>query len=151
MTLSQRVVKRPILVTVAYVLIIIVALYSIRTIPLELMPTASPPYVMVSTIYLGAGPETVEKTVTKVLEASLSSVQGIKSITSTSSDGQSFITLEFNYGKDLDKAANDIRDKVDTIRDSLPDDANTPTIIKLDPNSMPIVKVAVRETERPGN
>jgi HAE1 family hydrophobic/amphiphilic exporter-1 len=150
MTLSQRVVKRPILVTVAFVLIIIVALYSIRTVPLELMPTASPPYVMVSTIYIGAGPETVEKTVTKVLEASLSSVQGIKSITSTSSDGQSFITLEFNYGKDLDKAANDIRDKVDTIRDSLPDDANTPTIIKLDPNSMPIVKVAVRGNRTTG-
>lgn len=68
MTLAERVVKRPILVTVAFTLVIIVAIYSISSIPLELMPSSSPPFVMVSTTYTGAGPETVEKTVTKTLE-----------------------------------------------------------------------------------
>lgn len=144
MTLAERVVKRPILVTVAFTLVIIVAIYSISSIPLELMPSSSPPFVMVSTTYTGAGPETVEKTVTKTLESSLASVQGVKSMTSTSSDGSSMITLEFDYGKDLDKAANDIRDKADAVRDALPADAGTPTVIKLDPNSMPIIKIAVR-------
>lgn len=144
MTLAQRVIKRPILITVAFALVIIVAIYSVMSIPLELMPSTSPPYVMVTTTYTGASPETVEKTVTKVLESGLSSVQGVKSMTSTSSDGSSSITLEFNYSKDLDKAANDIRDKVDSVRDNLPDDAASPSIFKLDPNSMPIIKVAVR-------
>lgn len=144
MTLSQKVVKRPILVTVVFLLLVIVAIYSIQNIPLELMPTSSPPYVMVSTTYTGAGPETVEKTVTKVLESSISSVQGLKQMTSTSSEGSSLITLEFSYGKDIDKAANDIRDKIDAVRDALPDDADSPTIFKMDPNSRPIMTVAVR-------
>jgi hydrophobic/amphiphilic exporter-1 (mainly G- bacteria), HAE1 family len=144
MTLAQRVVKRPVLITVVYALIVIVALYSLSSIPLELMPSVSPPYVMVNTTYTGAGPETVEKTVTKIIESGISSVQGVKTMTSTSSEGSSRIVLEFNYGKDLDKAANDTRDKIDAVRDYLPDDCDTPSIYKLDPNSQPILKVALR-------
>ncbi len=144
MTLAQRVVKRPIFITVAFTIVVVLALYSISSIPLDLLPTSSPPFVMVTTTYTGAGPETVEKNVTKILEKGLSNVQGMKSMTSTSSDGMSFITIEFDYGKNLDKAANDIRDKVDTVVDSLPSEADRPTIIKIDPNTMPIVKVAVR-------
>lgn len=144
MTIAQRVVKRPIFITVAFALVVIVAIYSISSIPLELMPSSSPPYVMVMTTYTGASPETIEKTVTKTLESGLSSVQGIKNMTSTSSDGSSIISLEFNYGKDLDKAANDIRDKIDSVRDYLPSDADSPSIFKFDPNSMPIIKVALR-------
>ena len=89
MTLSQRVVKRPILITIVFAILMVMAIYSVRLIPLDLIPSISPPYVMVNTTYMGAGPETVEKTVTKVLEAGLSSVQGIKSMTSTSSEGSS--------------------------------------------------------------
>lgn len=149
MTLAQRIVKRPILITVAFTIVVVLALYSISSIPLDLLPNSSPPYVMVTTTYMGAGPETVEKNVTKVLEKGLSSVQGMKKMSSTSSDGQSAITIEFDYGKDLDKAANDIRDKVDIVVDSLPGEADRPTIIKIDPNSMPILKAAVRGNRSP--
>jgi hydrophobic/amphiphilic exporter-1 (mainly G- bacteria), HAE1 family len=144
MTLAQRVIKRPILITVVFTLVVVLAIYSIFSIQLELMPTASPPFVMVSTTYMGAGPETVEKTVTRVLEKGLSSVQGMKEMTSTSSDGVSVISIRFDYGKDLDKAANDIRDKVDAVRGSLPDDAGNPSIMKMDPSSMPVMKIAIR-------
>ena len=135
MSLSQKVVKRPILITIVFAILVVISIYSIRSIPLDLIPSISPPYVMVNTSYVGAGPETVEKTVTKVLESGLSSVQGLKNLTSTSSEGSSTIILEFNYGKDLDKAANDIRDKVDSVRDYLPSDCSSPSIFKLDPNS----------------
>jgi hydrophobic/amphiphilic exporter-1 (mainly G- bacteria), HAE1 family len=144
MTLSQRVVNRPVLILVLFALVIIVAIYSIPSIPLALMPSTDMPRMMVTTTYSGAAPETVEKTVTKVLESSLSNVQGIKSMTSTSSDGFSMISLEFDYGKDLDKATNDIRDKIERTTSSLPDDADTPTIMKMDMNSQPIIRVAIR-------
>jgi HAE1 family hydrophobic/amphiphilic exporter-1 len=144
MTLSQRVVNRPVLILVLFALVIIVAVYSIPSIPLALMPSTDMPRMMVMTTYTGASPETVEKTVTKVLESSLCNVQGVKSMTSTSSDGSSMISLEFDYGKDMDKANNDIRDKIERISSSLPDDADTPTIMKMDADSQPIIKVAVR-------
>jgi HAE1 family hydrophobic/amphiphilic exporter-1 len=144
MTFAQRIIDRPIAVTIVYSLILILAVFSIQLIPLELIPSISPPYVMVNTTYSGAGPETVEKSVTKVLESGISSVQGVKEMTSTSSDGSSMIVLEFSYGKDIDKAANDVRDKIDGVRDYLPSDASSPSIFKLDPNSMPILRIALR-------
>jgi len=144
MTLSQRVVNRPVLILVLFALVIIVAIYSIPSIPLALMPSSDMPRMMVTTVYTGAAPETVEKTVTKVLESSLSNVQGLKSMTSTSSDGYSMISLEFDYGKDMDKASNDIRDKIERISDDLPDDAASPTIIKMEANSQPVIRVAIR-------
>jgi len=144
MTLSQRVVNRPVLILVLFALAIIVAIYSIPSIPLALMPSSDMPRMMVTTSYVGAAPETVEKTVTKVLESSLCNVQGLKSMTSTSSDGFSMISLEFDYGKDMDKASNDIRDKIERISGSLPDDASSPTIMKMDANSQPVIRVAIR-------
>jgi hydrophobic/amphiphilic exporter-1 (mainly G- bacteria), HAE1 family len=144
MTLSQRVVNRPVLILVLFALVLVVAVYTIPSIPLALMPSSDMPRMMVTTTYTGAAPETVEKTVTKVLESSLSNVQGIKSMTSTSSDGFSMISLEFEYGKDMDKASNDIRDKIEQVSDDLPDDALAPTIMKMDANSQPVIRVAIR-------
>jgi hydrophobic/amphiphilic exporter-1 (mainly G- bacteria), HAE1 family len=144
MSISQRVVKRPVLIVVVFALVLIVSIYSLSSIALALIPDVTMPMVLVNTTYTGASPEVVEKTVTKTLESSLASVQGVIKLTSTSSDGNSMIMLKFNYGKDIDKAANDIRDKIDAVRDSLPDEANSPTVMKLDPNSMPIMKIAIK-------
>ncbi|MBR6913924.1 MAG: efflux RND transporter permease subunit, partial [Treponema sp.] len=91
-----------------------------------------------------AGPESVEKSVTIVLEGQLVSVSGLKNLTSTSSSGSSSISLEFNYGVDLDEATNDVRDKISRVTRNLPDDAGSPTIFKMDSNSMPIMRIAVR-------
>jgi hydrophobic/amphiphilic exporter-1 (mainly G- bacteria), HAE1 family len=144
MSLSEKVVKRPVLVTVAFSLVVIVAIYSIGSVPMALMPTMTAPSIMVNTTYTGAGPEIVERAVTKVLEGGLSNVQGVKSMTSTSSDQTSSVTLEFVQGHDLDKAANDIRDKLDSVRDLLPDGCATPTVFKFDSTSQSIIKIAVK-------
>jgi hydrophobic/amphiphilic exporter-1 (mainly G- bacteria), HAE1 family len=144
MTLSQRVVGRPVLILVIFALVLVIAIYTVPSIPLALMPSSDMPRVMVTTSYAGAAPETVEKTVTKVLESSLSNVQGIKSMTSTSSDGYSMISLEFDYGKDMDKASNDIRDKLERVTSSLPDGAGSPSIIKMDMTSSSTIKAATR-------
>ena len=144
MSLSQRVVKRPILIVVLFALILIVAIYSLSSVALALIPDVSLPMVMVNTAYTGASPEVVEKTVTKTLEGSLAKVQGVTKLTSTSSDGSSAITLKFNYGTDIDKKTNDIRDKIDAVRDSLPSESGSPTVQKIDPNSMPIMKIAIK-------
>lgn len=144
MSIAQKVVKRPVLVVVAFALVLIVSIYSLSSIALALIPDVTLPMVMINTTYTGANAEVVEKTVTKVLESSLAKVQGVTKMTSTSSDGSSAITLKFNYGADLDKAVNNIRDKVDEARDSLPSESNSPTIEKVDPNSQPIIKIAVK-------
>jgi HAE1 family hydrophobic/amphiphilic exporter-1 len=144
MSLAQRVVKRPILILVLFALILIVSIYSLSSVSLALIPDVSMPMVMVNTTYTGASPEVVEKTVTKILESSLAKVQGVTKLTSTSSDGSSAIMLKFNYGKDIDKAANDIRDKIDAVRDNLPTECDSPTVQKMDPNSMPIMEIAIK-------
>jgi HAE1 family hydrophobic/amphiphilic exporter-1 len=144
MSLAQRVVKRPILIVVLFALILIVALYSLSSVALALIPDVSLPMVMVNTTYTGASPEVVEKTVTKTLEGSLAKVQGVTKLTSTSSDGSSAITLKFNYGTDIDKKTNDIRDKIDAVRNYLPTESDSPTVQKIDPNSMPIMKIAIK-------
>lgn len=144
MSLSQRVVKRPILIVVLFALVLIVALYSLSSVALALIPDVTLPMVMVNTTYTGSSPEVVEKTVTQTLESSLARVQGVTKLTSTSSDGSSAIIMKFSYGADIDKKANDIRDKIDAVRDFLPAGANSPTVTKIDPNSMPILKIAIK-------
>jgi len=101
------------------------------------------PVVMVSTAYPNAGPETVEKSVTQVLEGSLVSVNNLKKLTSTSSEGISSISLQFNYGTDMDVVVNDLRDKIDRVKQALPTNASTPSIFQFDMSSMPIITLAV--------
>ena len=108
------------------------------------MPDVDSPYINVRTTYKNAGPESVEKTVTKVLEGQLVSLSGLKSLTSTSSEGSSSISLEFNYGTDLESVTNDIRDKISRVTRSLPDNASSPSIFKMNADSMPIMRIAVR-------
>ncbi|MCX7829332.1 MAG: efflux RND transporter permease subunit, partial [Thermanaerothrix sp.] len=144
MSVAKHVVSRPVLVAVVFALLAIVGLYTLTDLAIELFPETSMPMLFVSTTYEGAGPETVEKSVTRVLEGVLTNLSGLKKMTSTSSEGSSRIELEFDYGTNLDTAVNDIRDKLDRVKNSLPDDASTPQIFRFDPNSMPIMRIAVR-------
>lgn len=143
MSVAKRVVARPVLVAIVFALVAIVSLYTLSNIALDLMPDTDMPMLMVMTTYEGASPESVEKTVTATLESALTNLSGLKDMSSTSSEGSSRIELEFGYEVDLDEATNDIRDKLDQVRDSLPDDAESPRIFKFDPNSMPIIRIAV--------
>jgi HAE1 family hydrophobic/amphiphilic exporter-1 len=129
---------------VVFSLIAIIALYLVSGIAIDMFPETNNPVLLVMTSYSGAGPETVEKSVTRILEAQLVNLSGLTDMTSTSSEGSSMITLEFNYGSNLDAKTNDIRDRLDRVRGRLPDEADTPAIMQFDPNSMPILRIAVQ-------
>ena len=141
--ISEKTLQHPILTLMIFVLLGLMGLFTIGNTSISLMPDVDMPYLTVSASYSNAGPESVEKSVTTVIENSLVSLSNLKSISSTSQEGSSSVFLEFNYGTDLDVAINDVRDKLDRAARSLPDDV-TPTIFKMDSNSMPIMRIAVR-------
>ena len=144
MSISKKTLDHPVLTLIVFVLLLIMGVFTLKNVAISLMPDVDSPYITVRTTYTNAGPESVEKSVTKVLEGQLVSVSGLKNLTSTSSASSSSISLEFNYGTDLDSATNDIRDKISRVSRNLPDDAGTPTIYKMDSDSMPIMRIAVR-------
>jgi len=144
MSMSSKVVDHPILTAVVFALLGIMSLYAISNVSIGLFPDIEMPVAVVYTTYESAGPESVEKSVTKVLESSLTGISNLKSLTSTSSEGSSLIKLEFNYGTDLDVVTMEIRDKIDRVRGSLPDDSDSPQIMKFDSSSQPIIKIAIR-------
>lgn len=141
--LSKKTLAHPILILMTFALLGVLGLFTIRNTSISLMPDFDMPYLSVSASYANAGPESVEKAVTTPIENGLISLSNLKSISSTSSEGRSSVSLEFNYGTDLDIAANDVRDKLDRITRSLPDGV-TPTIFKMDSTSMPILRIAIR-------
>lgn len=144
MTLSRTTLSHPVLALIVFTLLGFVGIFTIKNVAIGLFPEVDYPYVTISTTYTNAGPEAVEKTVTKVLESSLVSVSGLKSMTSSSSEGSSRISLEFNYGTDIEQAVDDVRQKLDRVSRNLPDNAGSPTIFKMDSNSMPILRIAIR-------
>ena len=141
--ISQKTLQHPILVLITFVLLGIIGLFSLSNTSISLMPDVDMPYLMVYSSYSNAGPETVEKAVTTLVEDALVSLSNLKSISSTSSEASSIVSLEFNYGTDLDIVTNDVRDKLDRITKSLPDNVS-PSIMKMDSDSMPIMRIAVR-------
>ena len=150
MSIANKIVKKPVLGIVIFGLIAIVAMFLVQGIPIDMFPEINPPFLLVMTPYRGAGPETVEKSVTRVLESQLVNISGLQNISSTSSEGQSIIIMEFKFGTNLDAKINDARERIDRIKVMLPDGADTPFIMQLDPNSMPIIRIAV-QGDRPIN
>lgn len=141
--ISEKTLQHPILMLMIFVLLGVMGMFTLSNTSISLMPDIDMPYLMVSATYSNAGPESVEKSVTTLIENSLVSLSNLKNISSTSSEGTSVVSLEFNYGTDLDVATNDVRDKLDRITRALPDDV-TPSIFKMDASSMPIMRIAVR-------
>jgi len=111
-------------------------------------PSVDPPVITVSTSYPGANAEIIESQITEPLEEAINSVDGIKTLSSVSSDGQSSITIEFDTGRDLDNAANDIRDKVSGAVSKLPSDADPPVVSKADADAQTILSVTVQSNKR---
>jgi HAE1 family hydrophobic/amphiphilic exporter-1 len=144
MSLAKRIVGRPVLGIVVFGLVAVVALYLVPGVAIDMFPETAMPVLTVRTSYSGASPETVEKSVTRPVESALVNIGGLKSMSSTSSEGSSAIRLEFDYGADLDAKTNDIRDKLERVRRQLPDDADSPSIMQFDMSSMPIMQIAVR-------
>ncbi len=150
MSLSQVSVRRPVLMTVMAIGVMLLGLYGISTLGVRKFPNADSPIITVRTSYSGANAAVVESEVTEVLEESINTASGIKSIVSRSSDGSSYIRVEFDVGADLEAAANDIRDRVSRVQRRLPDNADAPTVSKSDSDSDPILTVSLlSETRNP--
>lgn len=143
MSVSKKVMEHPVLTICVFALIAIVAFFTLGNMQIDLMPDMDMPVAMVMTSYDNAGPESVEKSVTEILESGLISVSNLKEMTSESSEGSSLIKLEFNYGTNIDTAINDIRDKLDMVKGNLPDDADSPQIFKFDSSAMPVMTLAL--------
>lgn len=151
MSIYKSAVNKPITTILIFVGVIIMGLYSLIQLPIDQFPEIEIPSVTVMTSYPGANGTEVETNVSKVLENSLNSVDGLKEIYSTSKDNLSLVTLEFEWGANLDEALNDVRSSIDLVYDALPDGASRPMVIKLNASMMPVMQYAVTaEDSYPG-
>ena len=141
--LSKFSVKKPMTVFVCVVIIIVLGVVSFLKMTPDLLPNMDFPYAMIMTTYGGQTPETVESTVTKPLEQSISTIDGVKDITSNSAENYSVLIIEFEDGTNMDTATVDLRSSLDTISDNWPDGVGTPYLIKANPSMLPVAMAAV--------
>ncbi|RJF90742.1 efflux RND transporter permease subunit [Sphingomonas cavernae] len=139
MQLSDLSVRRPVFATVIALLLCVVGVVGFFSLSVREYPDTDPPVVSVETVYTGAAASVVETRITQVLEEQLAGIEGILAITSRSRDGQSDITVEFNPGRDIDSAANDVRDRVSAAIEDLPEEALAPEVRKADADAQPIL------------
>ena len=147
MSIYSTAVKKPITTALCFVAIVIFGLFSLSKLSIDLYPNIETNQLMVITAYPGASASDIETNVTKVMENSLNTVSDLKHITSQSKENISIVTLEFEYGTDITEATNDVRDKIDQVKNSLPDDANNPIIFKFGTDDIPIVILSVTADE----
>jgi len=139
MKISQFSVYHPIFTVMIFLIVIILGLISFSRLPIDLMPDITYPTLSLSTSYGNASPEEMEEIVTRPIEEALAAVPGVEEISSTSSEGSSSVRVSFAWGTDLEEASNDIRDRLDRIIRSLPEDIERPRLRKFDPASFPIL------------
>ncbi len=139
-------IKQPVLMTMILLAGIVMGVFSYTRMPVNLFPDVEFPVLVVSTIYPGASPDEIEDQVTSVLEAELSTVSGLDSIQSTSSEGMSFIILQFDLELSVDQVSQDVRDKVGLLRNQLPSGILEPIIQTFDPTNLPILTFSVADT-----
>jgi HAE1 family hydrophobic/amphiphilic exporter-1 len=149
MSLSKTAVMRPTTVMIIFAILTALGIYATFDLPLDLFPDIELPYVAISTSYPGAGPEEVEKRVTRPIESVISGVSGIEYLGSNSSSGSSLVYIQLTYGSNLDESMNDIRAKMDYAKEFLPDEAKTPMIYKMDPSMFPIMHYAISGNRTP--
>lgn len=148
MNISSLSINRPVLASVISIVILLFGAIGFTYLGVREYPSVDPPVVSVSTSYTGANSDVMEAQITEPLEASINGIDGIKSITSSSSDGRSNITIEFDLGMDMSDAANDVRDRVSRAIRNLPPDADPPIVTKADANSDPIMSLTIQSSKR---
>ena len=141
--LSRFSVKKPMTVFVAVVLVIVLGIVSFSKMTPDLLPNMDLPYQLILTTYPGQTPETVEMTVTKPLEQSVSVIDGVKQISSTSYDNYSVLIVEFEDGTNMDSAAIDVREALDVLKDNWDETVGTPYLLKINPDILPVAMTAV--------
>jgi hydrophobe/amphiphile efflux-1 (HAE1) family protein len=148
MNLPSTCINRPVLSIVLSLLIVLFGVIGYSYLGVREYPNVDPPIVTVSTSYTGANADVIESQITEPLEESINGIAGIRSLTSSSSDGRSRITVEFELGVDMEAAANDVRDRVSRAIRDLPPDINPPTVSKADADASPIVAITVQSDKR---
>jgi hydrophobic/amphiphilic exporter-1 (mainly G- bacteria), HAE1 family len=139
-------IKRPITTGMFFLALVVLGIISSSKMPIDLFPQVTFPAINISTSYSGAGPEEIEQQITIPIEQAVSTVNQVKSISSTSQEGSSRVTVDFAWGVNLDVAANDIRSSLDRVKSRLPADAGIPSIFKYDPSSSPVVTLGLSGT-----
>lgn len=143
MKISDLSVNRPVTTVVVYLALIVLGVFSLLRLAVDLIPDISFPIIAIFSTYSGVAPEEVEENLTKAIENAAASVANVKKVTSVSREGQSMVTVEFNWGTDMTEAASDLREKLDLAREFLPDDASQPVIFKFDPSQIPIMVLTI--------
>ncbi|PZU48150.1 MAG: multidrug transporter AcrB [Sphingomonas sp.] len=139
MILSDISVRRPVFAAVLSMLLILIGIVSFNRLSVRDLPAIEPPIVSIDTVYRGANAQVIENRITQIIEDRISGIEGIDSITSRSRDGRSDITIEFSASRNIDDAANDVRDRVSGVANLLPDEADPPQISKVDVDAQPIL------------
>ncbi len=147
MSIYSTSVKKPVSTIMIFIGVVILGIYSYFQLPVDFFPKMDPPMISVFTFYPGANAEDVEQNITKKLEDGLGSISDLKEITSSSKDNISVITLEFEWGANLDEATNEIRDAIGLAEKSLPDDVESPIIFRLSTSMMPVIMFSVTSNE----
>ena len=143
MTLSELCVRRPVLASVVSLLIVVFGIAAVLQLPVRELPDVDRAVVSVTTTYTGAAPEIVDTDITELIEGAVAGVSGVREITSESRRGRGRTTITFNVGRDIDEAANDVRDAVGRVRNNLPGDADEPRVTKSDADADPVIRIGV--------
>jgi multidrug efflux pump len=143
MKLSEVSIKRPVFASVLSLAILLLGIIGLSRLPVREYPDIDPPIVSINTFYRGASPSVVETEITNLLEEQLATLAGVKTITSSSVEQGSVITVEFELERNVDEAANEVRDKVSRVRGQLPREADDPIVSKVDANAQPIIWLAL--------
>src|SRR5690606_34127393 len=136
-------IRRPVFTSMVMLGLVVLGLFSFRRLAIDQFPEVEIPIIAVQTVYPGASPETIEREVTRRLEEAFNPVEGVDNIISTTLEGSSLITIEFDLARDVDEAAQDIRSTIDQIRRELPPDIEPPLVLKFDPAAQPIMSLAL--------
>ncbi|HEX2982017.1 MAG TPA: efflux RND transporter permease subunit, partial [Ignavibacteriales bacterium] len=148
MSLSSISIQRPVLAIVMSIVIVLFGIIGYTYLGIREYPSVDPPTISVSVAYTGANADVIESQITEPLEESINGIEGIQSLTSVSSDGRSSITVEFDIERNLEDAANDVRDRVSRAQRRLPQDADPPIVAKADANASPILMLSIKSDLR---
>jgi multidrug efflux pump len=146
MSLSELSVRRPVLAAVCSLLIIVFGIAALTQVPVRELPDVDAAVVSVTTTYVGAAPEVVDSDITEVIDGAVAGISSVKSIASESRRGRSLTKIEFELGRNIDEAANDVRDAVGRVRGKLPLQVDEPQVVKHDDDADPVIRLAVMST-----
>jgi HAE1 family hydrophobic/amphiphilic exporter-1 len=143
MDIIRASLKNPVALFMFTIGVILLGTIAFADLAIDLFPDISLPVITVQTEYEGASPQDIEMTITRLIEKRVSRIQNVRYVSSRSREGNSYVTVEFYWGTDLDVASNDIQQSINQILDNLPEGAELPVIRKFDPSQMPVITIAV--------